>query len=96
MDDMSTTPAARFRWAPIRKITLAALTAAVVYLAQRAGLDVGPDAVNDALQAALPVIVGYAVTDPRVKHAVDAIEVSPLAIQAERLAEAVAEASRRK
>jgi hypothetical protein len=47
------------KWKPIRKIVAAALTAGIIFVAQRLGLDLGADEVNDAAQALAPIIVGY-------------------------------------
>lgn len=72
-------------WTPIRKLAAAGITAAVIYAAQRLGLDIGSDDVNDAAQAILPVLVGYAVKDPRVKAVADDLSHSALAGEVEKI-----------
>ena len=72
-------------WTPIRKIVVGGLTALVVYGAQRLGLDLGSDAVSDAIQGALPIVVAYATQDPRVKAVVADLDHSVLAAEVERI-----------
>lgn len=66
-------------WLPIRKLLVGFATSAVIYGARRLGLDLGPDAVADAVNIALGYGVAYAIRDPRVRRVVDALDHSALA-----------------
>lgn len=53
-------------YAPIRKIVAAFVAAGIFWVARRAGVDLGPDEVNEAANAAVGIAAGYIITDPRV------------------------------
>jgi uncharacterized membrane protein YhiD involved in acid resistance len=65
-------------WVPIRKVAIGFLAAAIVWVAQRIGLDFGPAAVNQAATAVVGFIVAYLVPlarkVPAVEEAVEAVE----------------------
>ena len=52
--------------APIRKVAVTAVVAAIGIGAKAAGLDVGPELVNDFAVALVALVAGYLVPDPRV------------------------------
>lgn len=52
---------------PIRKVVVAALASAVVFLARRLHVAVGTKEVTDAISGAVPVLLAYITPDPRVK-----------------------------
>jgi hypothetical protein len=62
------------KYLPIRKVALGFVASGVVYLAKRIGLDVGPSEVNDLLEPVIGFAVAFAVKDPQVKTALDAVD----------------------
>jgi stage V sporulation protein SpoVS len=54
---------------PIRKVVVAGITAGVLFLAHHVlHVQIGPDAVNSAVEAALPIVAAYFTPDPVVRH----------------------------
>lgn len=60
-------------YVPIRKIVTALVTGGLSWLALRAGLDLGDDAVNQAVPLITGIVFGYIERDSRVKHVVDVL-----------------------
>lgn len=54
-------------WLPIKKVGGAILGAALAWVALRLGVDLGPDALNEAATAVVGLLVAYFVRDPRVR-----------------------------
>lgn len=53
-------------WAPIKKIVAVFVGSGLSWLALRLGVDLGPDAVNEAAVALVGIGLGYIVPDSRV------------------------------
>lgn len=48
-----------YGWRPIRKIIVAFLVGVIVYAGKRLGLDIGPEAAQEAVLTGLPILAGY-------------------------------------
>ncbi len=74
---MEKTPT-RINWLPIRKVAVGFVAAALVWIAQRIGLDIGSAALNQAATAVVGFVVAYLVPQaaqvPAVREAVEAVE----------------------
>lgn len=66
------------KWLPVRKVAVGLIAAVLFWVAQRLGLDLGPDAVNEAAQAIIGFVVAYLVPVaekvPAVEEAVVEVE----------------------
>lgn len=65
-------PAADYR--PIRKVFVFFLGAAVAYGAKQAGLDLGPEELNEGLPILVGAVLSYLERDPRVVSVEDAVQ----------------------
>lgn len=59
---------------PIRKLVMVAVGSGLTWGAQRAGLDLGTDALNTGSAILVGLAFGYAEKDPRVMAALKAVE----------------------
>lgn len=50
-------------WTPIRKVAAGFVAAAIAYVAKRAGVDLGPESVNEAAVAFVGIVTAYLVSD---------------------------------
>lgn len=64
-------------YVPIRKIITALVTGGLSWLALRSGLDLGDDAVNQAVPLITGVIFGYLEKDAKVKQVIDVLGDEP-------------------
>lgn len=56
------------KYLPIRKIVTVAIAAGLVWGARRAGMDLGPEAANEASLVIVGLLAGYFEKDPRVRE----------------------------
>ncbi len=53
---------------PLRKVGIALVTSLLAWIALQAGVDLGPDEVNEAATGIVGLVTAYLVPDPRVKN----------------------------
>lgn len=50
-------------WTPIKKVAAGFVASAIAYVAKRAGIDLGPEEINEAAIAFVGVVVAYLVPE---------------------------------